>query len=173
MKGSLTVIAGPMFSGKTEELQRRVRRLAIAGKEIVVFKPIIDNRYSDREIVSHNKNSVDCISVNHHNAEVLFGYIDWHNTEIVAIDEVQFFDKEIVSIIERFIEMGIHVIVAGLNLDSWNKPFGSMPELLARADHIEKLSAVCKKCKKENATLSQLLEVNSSTSDHIVVGGKD
>lgn len=174
MKGSLTVIAGPMFSGKSEELLRLVRRAMIAKRSVVVFKPSRDDRYSKSRIVSHNGTQIESVAVDDRNPQSLFGYIDWHKTDLVAIDEIQFFAEDVLDVIDSFIDKGIHVIVAGLNLDSWKKPFGPMPQLLAKADHIEKLSAVCKECGDDNATLSQLLDTSqSSPSDHIVVGGSE
>ncbi|QMS85025.1 thymidine kinase [Candidatus Xianfuyuplasma coldseepsis] len=141
--GWIEVICGPMFAGKTEELLRRVKRLEYAKKNIVVFKPNIDNRYSEGEVVSHNNNRTK--SVNIASASQIFDYID-SETDVVAIDEVQFLDEEAVPICEFLAEKGIRVIVSGLDRDFRGEPFSFMPKLLAIAEYVTKLTAVCVHC---------------------------
>ncbi len=141
--GWLEVICGSMFAGKTEELLRRVRRLEYAKKNIVVFKPLIDNRYADNEVVSHDNTRTK--SVNIGLAKQIFSHID-QETEVVAIDEVQFLDEEAVAIIDYLANKGVRVIVSGLDKDFRGEPFSFMPKLLAMAEYVTKLTAICVKC---------------------------
>ncbi len=142
-EGWLEVICGCMFAGKTEELIRRINVLSFAKKKIIVFKPKIDDRYSTTEIVSHAGTHVPCIVIE--KAKEILEHID-ENTEVVAVDEVQFFDKDIVEICEYLADKGIRVMVAGLDKDFRGEPFGVLPELLTRAEFVTKLTAVCAKC---------------------------
>ncbi len=137
------VISGCMFAGKTEELIRRINVLSYAKKNIIVFKPKIDNRYSDSEIVSHSGAKVPCLVVE--KAQDILKKIE-ADTEVVAIDEVQFFDKDIVEVCEYLADKGIRVMVAGLDKDFRGESFGVMPELFTRAEFVTKLTAVCAKC---------------------------
>ena len=137
--GWLEVISGCMFAGKTEELIRRINVLSYAKMNIIVFKPKIDNRYSDTEIVSHSGAKVPCLVVDR--AQEILKKVNM-DTEVVAIDEVQFFDQDIVDVCEYLADKGIRVIVAGLDKDFRGEPFGIMPELLTRAEFITKLTAV-------------------------------
>jgi thymidine kinase len=141
--GWIEVISGPMFAGKTEELLRRVKRLEYARKNIVVFKPLMDNRYSEGEVVSHNNNRTK--SVNISRAIDIFKYID-KSTDVVAIDEVQFLDEEAVHIIEYLANQKKRVIVSGLDRDFRGEPFSFMPKLLSLAEYVTKLTAICVKC---------------------------
>lgn len=142
-EGWLEVISGCMFAGKTEELIRRINVLSYAKKNIIVFKPKIDNRYSDSEIVSHSGAHVPCLVVE--KAHDILTKVKG-DTEVVAIDEVQFFDKDIVEVCEYLADKGIRVMVAGLDKDFRGESFGVMPELLTRAEFVTKLTAVCAKC---------------------------
>ncbi len=142
-EGWIEVITGPMFAGKTEELLRRVKRLEYAKKNIVVFKPVIDNRYADNEVVSHNKNKTK--SVNIKQAEDMFMHVT-KETEVVVIDEVQFLDDATVDVINAFANAGKKVIVSGLDMDFRGVPFSFMPTLLSMAEYVTKLSAVCLEC---------------------------
>ena len=142
-EGWIEVISGCMFAGKTEELIRRINVLSYAKKNIIVFKPKIDNRYSDSEIVSHSGAKVPCLVVE--KAQDILKKIE-ADTEVVAIDEVQFFDKDIVEVCEYLADKGIRVMVAGLDKDFRGESFGVMPELLTRAEFVTKLTAVCAKC---------------------------
>ena len=141
--GWIEVICGPMFAGKTEELLRRVRRLEYAKKNIVVFKPMIDNRYSENEVVSHNNSRTKSVNISY--ARQIFDHID-SSTQVVAIDEVQFLDEEAVQISEYLASEGIRVIVSGLDKDFRGEPFSFMPKLLAIAEYVTKLTAICVKC---------------------------
>lgn len=141
--GWIEVITGPMFAGKTEELLRRVKRLEYAKQNIVVFKPLIDNRYAENEVVSHNKNRTR--SVNISQSKEIFEYVD-KDTDVVAIDEIQFLDEEAVKICEYLADQGIRVIVSGLDREFRGEPFSFMPKLLAIAEYVTKLTAVCVKC---------------------------
>jgi len=141
--GWIEVITGPMFAGKTEELLRRVKRLEYAKKNIVVFKPLIDDRYAKNEVVSHNQNRTK--SVNISLAKEIFDYID-KDTDVVAIDEVQFLDEEVVQIIDYLASKKIRVIVSGLDKEFRGEPFTFMPKLLAIAEYVTKLTAVCVTC---------------------------
>ena len=170
-EGWLEVISGCMFAGKTEELIRRINVLSYAKKNIIVFKPKIDNRYSDSEIVSHSGAKVPCLVVE--KAQDILKKIE-ADTEVVAIDEVQFFDKDIVEVCEYLADKGIRVMVAGLDKDFRGESFGVMPELLTRAEFVTKLTAVCAKC-GDPATRTQRL-VNGKPAgfeDPIVMVGAD
>ena len=170
-EGWIEVISGCMFAGKTEELIRRINVLSYAKKNIIVFKPKIDNRYSDSEIVSHSGAKVPCLVVE--KAQDILKKIE-ADTEVVAIDEVQFFDKDIVEGCEYLADKGIRVMVAGLDKDFRGESFGVMPELLTRAEFVTKLTAVCAKCGAP-ATRTQRL-VNGKPAgfeDPIVMVGAD
>ena len=170
-EGWIEVISGCMFAGKTEELIRRINVLSYAKQNIIVFKPKIDNRYSDSEIVSHSGAKVPCLVVE--KAQDILKKIE-ADTEVVAIDEVQFFDKDIVEVCEYLADKGIRVMVAGLDKDFRGESFGVMPELLTRAEFVTKLTAVCAKCGAP-ATRTQRL-VNGKPAgfeDPIVMVGAD
>ena len=158
------VICGGMFAGKSELLIQRLNRAGYAKKRIVAFKPAIDNRYSEEDIASHSGHKYKSIAVNKSN-EILY----WtKNVDVVGIDEAQFFDSDVVEVVEFLTRNNVDVYVAGLDLDSAGKPFGSMPYLLALADKVTKVSAVCMKCGAD-ATRSQRLV---DTKDQILVGAK-
>lgn len=141
-RGSIEVICGSMFSGKTEELLRRLKRAKIAKQEIEIFKPAIDTRYSDVEVISHDKNSIHSTVVEHSSNILLMS----SNTEVVGIDEAQFFDMGLVDICQQLADQGIRVIIAGLDMDYKRNPFGPMPALCAIADDVEKVHAICVEC---------------------------
>ena len=142
--GCIEIICGPMFSGKTEELIRRLKRSIIAKKKILVFKPKIDNRYSDDCIVTHNNNSIESISVKNGSEKIILKLSENINT--IGIDEVQFFNNKMVSICIELAKQGKRVIVSGLDKDFKGHPFGIMPDLLCAAEHVSKLNAICNKC---------------------------
>jgi len=171
-EGYLEVVSGCMFAGKTEELIRRINVLSYAKKNIIVFKPIIDNRYSEEEIVSHAGAHVKCISVTY--ANEILNYIS-EDVEVIAVDEVQFFDEEIVDICEYLADMGKRVMVAGLDKDFRGEAFGVMPELLTRAEFVTKLTAVCAKCGAPATRTQRLINGKPATfHDPIVlVGAKE
>ncbi|WP_339735439.1 thymidine kinase [uncultured Sunxiuqinia sp.] len=140
--GTIEVIAGSMFSGKTEELIRRLRRAKFARQKVEIFKPAMDTRYSEAEVVSHDENSISSSPVeNSANILLLAG-----NVDVVAIDEAQFFDKGLVEVCQKLADMGIRVIVAGLDMDFQGKPFGPMPDLMAIANYVSKVHAICVGC---------------------------
>jgi thymidine kinase len=141
-RGWIEVICGSMFSGKTEELIRRLKRVKIANLRVEIFKPAIDTRYDEVKIVSHDTNAIGSIPVKS-SQEILSRAND---VEVVGIDEAQFFDAEIGNVCEQLAMKGIRVIVAGLDMDYQGNPFGQMPNLLAKADYITKLHAICVKC---------------------------
>lgn len=167
-QGSVEVICGCMFSGKTEELLRRIRRATIARQKVQVFKPKIDNRYSSTHVESHNANR--SLSTPVENAREILSLVD-SKTRVVGIDEVQFFDNEIVSIVQILADRGVSVIVAGLDMDFRGEPFGPMPWLLSIAESVTKLSAVCVMC-GTHATRTQLL-VNTEAKTNVAVGGNE
>ncbi len=141
--GWIEVITGPMFAGKTEELLRRINRLQYAKKRIVVFKPVIDNRFAEGEVVSHDKNSIRSVNINH--IDEIFDYVKVE-TDVIAIDEVQFLQPQTVRVLEALADKGKCVIVSGLDMDFRGEPFSFMPELLAMAEQVTKLTAVCLEC---------------------------
>ena len=132
-----------MFSGKSEELIRRIRRVLYAKQKIVVFKPEIDQRYKKQSVVTHNGRSVDAISIGHSNE--IRGYIT-NDIDVVAIDEAQFFDDGLVYVIQNIAKSNIRVIVAGLDMDFTGNPFEPMPHIMAIAEQVTKLNAVCTVC---------------------------
>lgn len=140
--GNIEVICGSMFSGKTEELIRRLRRAQIAKLNVEIFKPKIDVRYDENEIVSHNYNTIPSTPVDHSSTILLLGA----DTEVVGIDEAQFFDDELPHVCNQLANKGIRVVVAGLDMDFKGKPFGPMPALMAIAELVTKVHAVCVQC---------------------------
>jgi thymidine kinase len=140
--GWIEMITGPMFSGKTEELIRRLKRAKIANRDVSIFKPSVDNRYSADEVVSHDANKIKSIIIDRP-IQIMEHY---HDAEVIGIDEVQFFDKSIVDIAQYLAFKGKRVVMAGLDMDSNGKPFGPMPELLTVAEYVSKLHAVCMDC---------------------------
>ena len=141
-RGTIEVITGSMFSGKTEELMRRLRRAQFAGLKVVIFKPALDKRYSEIFVVSHDERSITSTPVDNASSILLLAT----DVNVVAIDEAQFFDASIIDVCNRLADSGIRVIVAGLDMDFSGKPFGSMPGLMAIADQITKVHAICVRC---------------------------
>ncbi|HSN53984.1 MAG TPA: thymidine kinase [Candidatus Sulfomarinibacteraceae bacterium] len=141
--GRIEVVAGPMFSGKSEELIRLLRRAAIARQRVQVFKPALDNRYSQADVVSHSQWRIPCEAVER--AADIQGRLD-PRTEVVGIDEGQFFDDELPSVCSYLADLGKRVVVAGLDMDYRGVPFGPMPELLAIAEQVHKIQAICALC---------------------------
>ena len=168
-EGWLEVICGCMFAGKTEELIRRINVLSYAKKKIIVFKPEIDNRYSDKEIVSHAGTKVPCIVVK--DSKEILRYIN-PDTEVIAVEEVQFFGRDIVDVCEYLADKGLRVMVAGLDKDFSGEPFGVLPELLSRAVFVTKLTAVCAKCGAPATRTQRLVDGSpASFEDPIVLVG--
>ena len=141
-RGRVEVVCGSMFSGKTEELIRRLRRAQFAKQKVEIFKPAIDVRYSEEEVVSHEGNSILSTPVDSSASILLMG----QESDVVGIDEAQFFDEHIVEVCNELASKGIRVIVAGLDLDFKGQPFGPMPQLCAIADEVTKVHAICVRC---------------------------
>ena len=139
--GWIEVVCGPMFSGKTEELIRRMRRAQIAGQKIEIFKPSSDIRYDDKEVVSHDKNSIPSTPIESSSNILLLA----DDIQVVGIDEAQFFDEGIIEVANTLANQGKRVVVAGLDLDFMGRPFGPMPHLLATAEYVTKLHAICRR----------------------------
>ncbi len=163
--GWIEVVTGCMFSGKTEELIRRIKRATIANQKVKIFKPTQDTRYSEEEVVSHNDNAIESIAV----AACRDIILQIDDAEVVGIDEAQFFPQDIVKVCEQMALNGIRVIVAGLDLDFRGVPFGPMPNLLAVAEYVTKVHAICPHC-GNLATHSYRLNDNQDT---VLLGEKD
>src|ERR1051325_8739901 len=141
-RGWIEVICGSMFSGKTEELIRRLKRAKIANLKVEIFKPAIDVRYDEIKIVSHDENAIQSTPIDNSQKILLLA----QDVDVVGVDEAQFFDPEIANVCDELALRGVRVIVAGLDMDYQARPFGQMPALLAKADYITKLHAICMKC---------------------------
>ncbi|HMU12427.1 MAG: thymidine kinase [Bacteroidetes bacterium] len=162
-KGWIEVVCGSMFSGKTEELIRRMRRAEFARQRVEIFKPGVDTRYDAQDVVSHDRNSIRSTPVpNSSNLLLLAGDI-----EVVGIDEAQFFDAGLPQVCEQLASQGVRVIAAGLDMDFLGRPFGPMPQLMAMAEYVTKVHAICMRC-GELATFSH----RTSTSRELVVLGE-
>ena len=164
-RGSIEIICGSMFSGKTEELIRRLKRVKIANLRYEIFKPAIDVRFDQVNIVSHDTNFIQSTPVESSQTILLLA----GDVDVVGIDEAQFFDAEIGNVCEQLALRGIRVIVAGLDMDYTGKPFGQMPNLLAIADYITKLHAICVKC----GNIANVSYRRSSAEAQVVLGEKD
>jgi len=140
--GSVEVICGSMFSGKTEELIRRMRRAQFAKQEVEIFKPAMETRYSEENIVSHDQNAIPCTPVEHSGNILLLS----SGRDVIGIDEAQFFDEGLPSVCNQLANQGVRVIVAGLDMDYKGNPFGPMPALCAIADDVTKVHAICVEC---------------------------
>ncbi len=151
--GYIEVVIGPMYSGKSEELIRRLKRAKIAKQNVIVFKPGIDDRYSKEDVVSHSGYAINAVAIQ--KSSQIYDYIQ-NDTQVVGIDEVQFFDDEIVDIAIDLANKGIRVIAAGLDMDFKGEPFGPTPRLLAVAEFVDKIQAICSVC-GQPATRSQRL----------------
>jgi thymidine kinase len=161
--GWVEVICGSMFSGKTEELIRRLRRAKFANQKVKIFKPTIDNRYDLNNVVSHNANSIEAIAVE--KSSDIFAMIE--DIEVVGIDEAQFFDLELTNVCQDMAEKGKRVIVAGLDMDYKGNPFGPMPFLLAVAEYITKVHAICVHC---GNLATHSYRFTNDTEDIVLVG---
>jgi len=164
--GWIEVICGSMFSGKTEELIKRIHRAEYARQKIMVFKPVIDDRYHEMNIVSHSQMQAPSIPIN--NPGEIYEYLE-DDVQIVAIDEAQFFDDSIVGICNDLADRGIRVIVAGLDQDYMGNPFGSLPQLLAIAEYVTKNLAICLKCGNPANRTQRIVH----SSEQILVGSTD
>lgn len=163
--GWIEVVCGGMFSGKTEELIRRARRAHIAGQEIIIVKPAIDNRYSETEVVSHNENALPGLTVDTADQIILLT----SSARVVCIDEAQFFDDRIVDVSNQLANEGKRVIIAGLDMDYLGRPFGPMPQLLAIAEYVTKLHAIC----AESGLPANFSQRITPAEEQILVGEKE
>ncbi|MBP2071590.1 thymidine kinase [Thermoanaerobacterium butyriciformans] len=170
--GYIEVVTGPMFSGKSEELIRRIKRAKIAKQKVQVFKPAIDDRYSIDKVVSHNGDNMHAISIV--KASEILTYAE-EDTDVFAIDEVQFLDYEIVDIVKEIADSGKRVICAGLDMDFRGEPFGPTPELMAIAEFVDKLTAICMKCGNPATRTQRLINGKPANYDDpiIMVGAKE
>lgn len=171
--GWIECICGSMFSGKSEELLRRIKRGVIAKQKVLLFKPSIDNIYEENMVSTHNGNSYE--SVNIDKAEQIYDYIIDKKYDIIGIDEVQFFDEKIVEVINKLADDGIRVIVAGLDMDFKAEPFHPMPEIMAVSEMVTKLHAVCNKCGKEASRSQRLIDGEPARYDDpiVVIGASE
>ncbi|MBA3675241.1 MAG: thymidine kinase, partial [Chitinophagaceae bacterium] len=164
-RGWIEVVCGSMFSGKTEELIRRLKRVKIANLKAEIFKPTIDVRYDEIKIVSHDENKIHSTPVDNSQTILLMA----QDVDVVGIDEAQFFDEQVVSVCEQLALKGIRVIVAGLDMDYLGNPFGPMPRLLAIADYITKLHAICMCC----GNIANVSYRKVALEGQVVLGEKD
>jgi thymidine kinase len=164
-RGSIEVITGSMFSGKTEELIRRLRRAQFAGLKVEIFKPSLDKRYSEDRVVSHDDKSIVSTPVDNASSILLLaGEVD-----VVGIDEAQFFDNSIVEVCNNLADNGVRVLVAGLDMDFMGNPFGPMPALLSISEYITKVHAICMRC----GSLAQYSFRKSEEEQVVLLGEKD
>lgn len=140
--GWIEVICGSMFSGKTEELIRRLKRAEFAGQQVEIFKPQVDTRYDEEEVVSHDQNSISSTPVRSSSNILILA----NQAQVVGIDEAQFFDDELVNVCIKLASLGKRVVIAGLDMDYRGRPFGPMPGLMAVAEYVTKVHAICMKC---------------------------
>jgi len=164
-RGSVEVIAGSMFSGKTEELIRRVRRAMYAGLRVEIFKPSLDTRYSETRVVSHDEKSIISTPVENASSILLLAA----GVEVVGIDEAQFFDDTLPEVCSALADSGTRVIVAGLDMDFAGKPFGPMPALMAIAEYVTKVHAICVRC----GNLAHYSHRKTDDEKVVVLGEKD
>ena len=170
--GSVEVITGSMFCGKTDELIRRLRRASIAKQEVQVFKPAIDKRYGDSKVTSHAGSQYDATPVD--DAAGIRSKLD-KDTTVVAIDEAQFMDEDLVSLVNELAERGLRVIVAGLDTDFRAEPFGPMPVLISQAERVDKLHAICMVCGDAAARTQRLVDGKPAKYDDpiLIVGAEE
>ncbi len=171
-KGWIEVITGPMFAGKTEELIRRVKRMEYAKKNYMIFKPAIDTRYSKNEVVSHNKKTLNAISISH-GSDIKRHLKD--DTQAIVIDEVQFFDESLLKYVMDFADNGYRVICAGLDTDFRGEPFGVVGPLMAVSESVTKLTAICCVCGEEATRTQRIIDGKPAFYDDpiILVGAND
>ncbi len=163
--GWIEVICGSMFSGKTEELIRRIRRAEFAQQSILLVKPKVDNRYSEEQVVSHQGTAIEAKVIDS-SSEILQ---IWNKEKIVAVDEAQFFDEQLALVCSELANKGARVIIAGLDMDYKGLPFGPMPNLLAMAEYVTKVHAICVSC----GNLAQFSHRISSEEERVLLGAKN
>lgn len=167
--GSVEVVCGSMFSGKTDELIRRLRRATIARQKVQVFKPAIDNRYDVQKVKSHAGTDFDALPIN--TSSEIMEKLD-PDTTVVGVDEAQFFDPEIIHVIDCLADKGMRVIVAGLDTDFRHEPFGPMPVIMARAERVDKLQAICMVCGEPASRTQRLVNGKPAKyNDPVVIVG--
>lgn len=164
--GWIEVICGSMFSGKTEELIRRLKRARIANQSVQIFKPTTDTRYSDNAVVSHDENAIDSTPVA--SSKEILKHIN--DVKVIGIDEAQFFDDDLPQLCEHLAVKGIRVIVAGLDMDYLGNPFGPIPALLAKAEYVTKVHAICPHC---GSLATHSYRFPSNKKDTVLLGEKD
>jgi thymidine kinase len=164
-RGWIEVITGSMFSGKTEELIRRLKRAKIAKQKVEIFKPSVDTRFDELKVVSHDENTISSTPVQS-SSQILL-YVNNADADVIGIDEAQFFDKQLADVCNQLANSGIRVIVAGLDMDYLGKPFGPIPKLMATAEYVTKVHAVCIEC----GNLAQHSH-RTISDDHLVVLGE-
>jgi thymidine kinase len=164
-RGTIEVITGSMFSGKTEELIRRLRRAQFAGLKVEIFKPSLDKRYSEDRVVSHDDKSIVSTPVDNASSILLLA----GDVDVVGIDEAQFFDSSIVEVCNKLADNGVRIIIAGLDMDFMGNPFGPIPALLSIAEYITKVHAICMRC----GSLAQYSFRKSEEEQVVVIGEKD
>ena len=164
-RGSIELITGSMFSGKTEELIRRLRRAQFAGLKVEIFKPSLDKRYSETRVVSHDETSISSTPVENASSIMLLAA----DCDVVGIDEAQFFDNSIVEVCNSLADTGIRIVAAGLDMDFMGRPFGPMPALLAIAEFVTKVHAICTRC----GNLAQYSFRKSEEEKQVLLGEKD
>jgi thymidine kinase len=162
-RGWIEVITGSMFSGKTEELIRRLKRAKIARQKVEIFKPAVDTRYDEMNVVSHDENAISSTPVQSSNQILLYV----NDADVVGVDEAQFFDNQLADVCNKLANTGIRVIVAGLDMDYLGKPFGPIPSLMATAEYVTKVHAVCIECGNLAQHSHRII-----ADDHLVVLGE-
>ncbi len=164
-RGSVEIITGSMFSGKTEELIRRLRRARYAGLKVEIFKPSLDTRYSDVHVVSHDERTIKSTPVDNASSIMLLA----GDVDVVGIDEAQFFDNSVIETCNYLADKGVRVIVAGLDMDFSGKPFGPIPALMAIAEYVTKVHAICMRC----GSLAQYSYRKAAGDQVVLLGEKD
>ena len=164
-RGWIEVICGSMFSGKTEELIRRLKRVKIANLKVEIFKPAIDVRYDEIKIVSHDTNAIQSTSIDNSQKILLMA----NDVDVIGIDEAQFFDDQLPNVCDELAYRGIRVIIAGLDMDYLGNPFGQMPFLMAKADYVTKLHAICMQC----GNIANYSYRKIPNEDQVMLGAKD
>ena len=164
-RGWIEVICGSMFSGKTEELIRRLKRAKIANLKIEIYKPALDTRYNETEVVSHDANSIPSIPVDHAQSILLLA----GDVDVIGIDEAQFFEEELISTVNTLAGKGVRVIIAGLDMDYQGVPFGPMPQLLSIAEYVTKVHAICVSC----GNLAQFSHRMVEAKEQVLVGATE
>jgi len=163
--GVIEVVTGSMFSGKTEELIRRLKRAKIAKQQVEIYKPVIDVRYSETEVVSHDENTIRSTPVENSSNILMYS----NDVDVIGIDEAQFFDSGLIEVVAKLANMGIRVIIAGLDMDFKGAPFGPIPGLMAIADHVTKVHAICVRC----GNIAQFSHRLSEKEQVVLLGEKD